>query len=157
MKSYFHLFLFLFGIFSAVAAEKNPVPRFASLKSNEVNVRVGPGPNYPVEWIYLKAGFPVEIIAEFDTWRKIRDREGTEGWVHKTMLYSKRHALVQPSEVLLYTQPDAKSCPVIRLQQGVVVDLLKCPGEWCQVRIYDFKGWVKRDALWGLYPKEIIK
>lgn len=157
MKYHFYLFLLLLGFTSGLTAEKNPVPRFVSLKSNEVNVRVGPGPDYPVEWVYLKAGFPVEIIAEFDTWRKIRDKEGTEGWVHQTMVCGKRRALVQPAEILLYSQGDEKSSPLLRLQQGVILDLLKCPGEWCQVRVGDFKGWVKRNTLWGLYPKEIIK
>jgi len=157
MKYHFYLFLLLLGLTSALAAEKNAVPRFVSLKSNEVNVRVGPGPNYPVEWVYLKAGFPVEVIAEFDTWRKIRDKDGTEGWVHQTMICGKRRALVQPSEILLYAQADERSSPLIRLQQGVVLDLLKCPGEWCQIRSGDFKGWVKRNTLWGLYPKETIK
>lgn len=141
---------------SVLALEKNPVPRFSSLKPSEVNARVGPGPNYPIEWIYLKAGLPIEIIAEFDTWRKIRDKEGTESWVHQTMLCSKRHAIIQDPEVLVYSHMDLKSTPLVRLQAGVIVELLKCREDWCQVRIYDFKGWVKRSSLWGLYPQEIL-
>ncbi len=156
MKPYVHLFVFLVGIAPALATTKNPVPRFAALKPKEVNVRVGPGPNYPVEWIYLKAGFPIEVIAEFDIWRKIRDQEGTEGWVHRAMLCSKRRAIVQVPETLLYTQADPQSHPLARLQQGVIVELLKCSDAWCQVRIMDFKGWVRRNVLWGLYPEEII-
>lgn len=136
---------------------KNPHPYFVSLKPNEVNVRVGPGHNYPIDWVYLKAGFPVEVIAAFDTWRKVRDSEGTIGWVHQTMLSSKRHALVQTPEVFLYPSADATASPIARLQKGVLVDLLKCPGEWCQIRIGDFKGWLNRNALWGLYPQEKIE
>lgn len=156
MKSYFYVPLF-FVIFSSILeAEKNPLPRFVSLRPNEVNSRVGPGPDYPVEWIYTKAGFPVEVTAEFDTWRKIRDMDKAEGWVHQSMLCSKRSAIIQGKEVLMYGKEDTKSHPLVRLQHGVVVDLLKCRGEWCQVRIYDFKGWIQRSSLWGVYPKEII-
>lgn len=154
MKIYLHLICFFVLIGPTFAAQKNPVPRFVSLKSKEVNVRVGPGPNYPVEWIYLKAGLPVEVIAEFDTWRKIRDIEGTEGWVHQNMLSFKRHAIVQSPESLMYPQETTTSTPLVRLQKGVVVELLKCRNEWCQVSTHDFKGWVQRSSLWGHYPQE---
>ncbi len=156
MKSSFYILLFFFIFSSVLEAEKNPLPRFVSLRPNEVNLRVGPGPDYPVEWIYLKAGLPVEVIAEFDTWRKIRDKDHSEGWVHQTMLSSRRSAIIQEGEALMYNKDDTKSQPLVRLQQGVVVDLLKCRGEWCQVRIYDFRGWVQRSSLWGMYPQEIV-
>jgi len=140
----------------ALAADKTPVPRFASLKPNEVNARVGPGPNYPVEWIYLKAGLPIEVIAEFDTWRKIRDKDGAEGWVHQSMLSAKRHAIIQEGEAIMYADESTTSQPLVRLQEGVVVDLQKCREDACQVRIFDFKGWIPRSSLWGLYPQEKI-
>lgn len=139
-----------------VCAEKNPVPRFVSLKSNEINARVGPGPNYPVEWIYVKAGLPVEVIAEFDNWRKIRDKDGAESWVHQSMVYGKRHGLIQGAETLMYAGMDLKSQPLVRLEPGVLVEILKCRGDWCQVRIFDFKGWVQRTFLWGVYPQEVM-
>jgi SH3-like domain-containing protein len=156
MKFSFYISCVLLGFITCLSAQKSPVPRFASLKPNEVNVRVGPGPQYPVEWIYLKSGLPVEVIAEFDTWRKIRDMEGVEGWVQSTILCGKRHAVIQEPEVILYAQADCKSCPLVRLQGRLVVDLLKCRDDWCQVRIFDFKGWLKRTSLWGLYPQEAI-
>ena len=156
MKLYFYVPLFFFILSSASGAEKNPVPRFVSLRSNEVNSRVGPGPNYPVEWIYLKAGLPVEVIAEFDNWRRIRDLDGAEGWVHQSMLCSKRHGIIQGSEILMYGEQDTKSQPLVRLDPGVVVDLLKCHKDWCQIRIYDFKGWVQRSCLWGIYSQEVV-
>jgi SH3-like domain-containing protein len=156
MKSFFYIPLFFFISFSVSRADRNLLPRFVSLKPNEVNSRVGPGPDYPIEWIYLKAGLPVEVIAEFDTWRKVRDVDRAEGWVHQSMLCSKRSGIIQGDEVLMYGEEDPKSQPVVRLQHGVVVDLLKCHEEWCQVRIYDFRGWVQRSSLWGVYPQEII-
>ncbi|HUX80687.1 MAG TPA: SH3 domain-containing protein [Alphaproteobacteria bacterium] len=156
MKFYFYVPLFLLIFSSLLGAEKNPLPRFVSLRPNEVNSRVGPGPDYPIEWIYLKAGLPVEVTAEFDTWRKIRDVDHAEGWVHQSMLCSKRRAIIQGEEVLMYGEEGTKNHPLVRLQHGVVVDLLKCHGDWCQVRIYDFKGWVQRASLWGIYPQETI-
>lgn len=141
---------------TTVSAEKNPLPRFVSLKSNEINQRVGPGPNYPVDWIYLKAGLPVEIIAEFDNWRKIRDPDGVEGWVHQSMLSSKKHGIVQGAEALIYATENLNSQPLVRLEPGVIVDILKCRGDWCQVRIFEFKGWIQRSSLWGTYPQEVI-
>lgn len=153
----FQLFLCFLCMTTSLMAEKNALPYFSSLKPNEVNVRVGPGHNYPIDWVYLKAGFPIEVIAAFDTWRKIRDNEGTVGWVHQTMISSKRHALVQSPEVFLYPSANATIRPIARLQKGVVVDLLKCPGEWCHIRIGDLKGWLNRTALWGLYPQEKIE
>lgn len=154
MKSLFYIPLFFLIISSAFGVEKNPVPRFVSLRPNEVNSRVGPGPDYPVEWIYLKAGLPVEVIAEFDTWRKIRDSDGAEGWVHQSMLSSKRHAIIQGGEAIMYRETDKASQAIVRLQQGVLLDLLKCHDDWCQVRIFDFKGWIQRSFLWGVYPNE---
>lgn len=156
MKRYCLIFSLLLISSTALLAEKNPVPRFVSLKSNEINARVGPGPNYPIDWVYLKAGLPVEIIAEFDNWRKIRDKDGAEGWVHQSMLSSKRHGIIQVAETLIYAGESLDSQPRVRLEPGVMVEILKCRGEWCQVRIFDFKGWVQRHFLWGIYPQEVI-
>lgn len=154
MKTTLYTLFFLLLSFSLLNAEKSNLPRFVSLRADEANVRVGPGPNYPVEWVYVKAGLPVEVIAEFDTWRKIRDSEGTEGWIHQSMLASKRHGLIQGKEAFLYSQSDLKSQPLARLQEGVLVDLIKCQGNWCQIRVNKFKGWIQRPFLWGLYPGE---
>ncbi|MBY0292041.1 MAG: hypothetical protein K2W92_01985 [Alphaproteobacteria bacterium] len=156
MKRYLYISLFFLTLSSAMGAEKIPFPKFVSLRPDEVNARVGPGPNYPIEWVYLKTGLPVEVTAEFDTWRKIRDSENAESWVHQSMICSKRHAIVQGGETILYGEMDTNGPPLVRLQQGVVVELLKCRDEWCQVRIYDFKGWIPRKYLWGLYPQENI-
>lgn len=157
MKFSFSLVFFLLFTSLANGAEKASVPRFVSLKPNEVNARVGPGPNYPIEWVYLKAGLPVEVIVEFDTWRKIRDIDQGEGWVHQNMLCSKRRGIVKEQEVLLHSERSKMSPSLVRLQKGVVLDLLKCQDNWCQVRIHDFKGWVEQVALWGVYPTETLK
>lgn len=156
MKSCLPL-VFLFTFFCSEAwGRESPLPRFVSLRSNEVNGRVGPGSIYPVEWVYVKSGLPIEIIAEFDTWRKIRDVEGTEVWVHQSMLTSKRHVILQEEETLLYVSADVLSRPLARLQKGVIGKLLKCREGWCQIQIQNYKGWVPRAHLWGVYAKEKV-
>lgn len=157
-KTWLWIYAFLgISLFSTMIRAHPFSPRFVSLKPNEVNLRVGPGNNYPVEWVYLKAGLPVEVTAEFDVWRRIRDCDGVEGWVHQTMLSGKRHALIHVPETLLYKKPDPESCPLARLEGRVLVDLLACKGSWCQIRVDSFKGWVHRETLWGVYPQETIE
>src|SRR5690606_27709121 len=98
----------------------------------------------------------VEIIAEFDTWRKIRDPEGTVGWVHQNMLTKKRHVRVSQDQVIMYRNADSQGVPIARLQGGVILDLIKAKGDWCQVKVYDYKGWVPKASLWGVYPEEKV-
>ena len=134
-----------------------PVPRFASLRSDEVNVRSGPGTRYPVEWVFQKKNMPVEVIAEFDTWRKIRDWQGTVGWVHQSMLVGKRSVVIAAKQASLLRTPESDSAPVARVEASVQGELLSCKGNWCRVRIDDYKGWLARKDLWGAYADEKIE
>lgn len=145
----------------AAAREKNPtqvtglpVPRFVTLRSGEVNVRAGPGVRYPVEWVFTRKEMPVEITAEFDTWRRIRDWEGSEGWVHQSMLSGKRGVVVKGEQRSIRKEPAADATAVARAQPGVMGWLSKCKGEWCQVDLKGYKGWLKRGEVWGVYPDE---
>lgn len=132
-----------------------PVPRFVSLRSNEVNLRTGPGTNYPVEWVYVRRHMPVEIVAEFDTWRKIRDWQGTVGWVHQSLLDGERTGIVVGTVRDMLSAPQADAArTVARLEPGVIVRLRECRPDWCFVRVEEFEGWLPRDAFWGLYPGE---
>lgn len=131
-----------------------PVPRFVSLKSSEVNWRVGPGTRYPIEWVYHRANWPVEIIEEFGHWREIRDIEGTTGWVHKGLLSGTRYAIITGEQRPLYLAPDARSVVVMEARANVSGQLLRCSEQWCQLDINDKRGWIRRDHLWGIYPKE---
>ena len=137
-----------------------PVPRFVSLKSDRVNVRAGPNKDQDVRWIYTRAGMPVEITAEFENWRRIRDWEGSEGWVYHSLLSGKRSAVVVPNLkndlVPLYQAPDVKSTEVARLQSGVLGTLKSCNGTWCDFIGKNFVGWIKQDRLWGAYPNEKV-
>lgn len=133
-----------------------PVPRFVSLKSAEVNARTGPGTRYPIQWVYHKESWPVEIVEEFDVWRKIRDVEGTSGWVHKSMLEGKRTVLVRGREArTLRADPDDKARPVLKAAPMVLGKLAECRKDWCRIQIAAHKGWLRKAQLWGVYPGEV--
>jgi len=140
-----------------------PLPRFVSLKADRVNVRRGPGYDHEIAWVFLRAGLPVEIIAEFDAWRQIRDSEGAEGWVLGSLLSGRRTALVAPwvsadrSETFpLRTENEERARVVSRLGPRVLVDIMSCDGTWCDVIARDIRGWIKQDSLWGVYPRETV-
>ncbi|MBN9343868.1 MAG: hypothetical protein BGO76_08950 [Caedibacter sp. 38-128] len=139
------------------AATPLPLPRFASLRSSEINLRVGPGSEYPIEWIFKRKDMPVEIIDEFEVWRKIRDYEGVEGWVHKSMLSGARFVIVVHTFQHLHRSADLHSKAVAAAEAGVICKILETKGDWCRIETQGYKGWVTRAALWGLYPHEIIK
>lgn len=131
-----------------------PLPRFASLSSAEVNMRTGPGESYPIDWIYKRNKLPVEIIQEFNSWRKVRDAEGTEGWILSSLLSSERTALVRFQQRVLYAEPDANGRKVWRVEPGVVADVIICEDAWCQLSIDGRTGWILREHIWGTYPGE---
>lgn len=131
-----------------------PLPRFVSLRAAEVNLRTGPGIRYPIDWVYHRRGLPVEVIDEFETWRRIRDHEGTVGWVHQTMLDGQRRVLVTGGLVVLRRSPDAAGDGVARLEPGVSGRLDGCRKRWCQITVDSFTGWLEYDSLYGLYPGE---
>jgi SH3-like domain-containing protein len=135
-----------------------PIPRFVSLKSDRVNLREGPSKEHPTLWVFERAGLPVEITAEFEIWRKIRDSEGTEGWVLHSLLSGRRTALVAPwkKEPSMAFAKD-RATPVARLAPGVVANLRLCDGNWCRVSGEGFDGYVKQENLWGVYPGERIE
>jgi len=147
----------LFG--HALAATGLPLPRYVSLRASEVNMRTGPGERYPIDWVFHRHGLPVEIVAEFDTWRKIRDAEGAEGWIHKSLLSGKRTILIIGNIRTLYRKPSITAKAVARAEANVIGKLLDCPekSEWCRVDVGAYEGWIKRSNFWGVYPNEIIK
>ena len=141
-----------------VGSETNlPLPRFVSLRSSEVNLRTGPGTMYPVDWVYVRRELPVEVIAEFDVWRKIRDWQGTTGWVHQSMLDGSRYALIIGGERLLREEPDAGAPPAARLEPCVIGELRRCDGAWCRLDVQGYKGWLKRDEFFGVYASEKVE
>ena len=142
-----------------------PVPRYVSLKSDRVNLREGPAKDHRTTWIFQRAGLPVEITAEFETWRKVRDSEGSEGWVLHSLLSGRRTGLGMPwkkgakdvATALLYGKPDAGAAAVAKLQPGVLANIRSCDKTWCRVNGEGFDGFVHQAELWGVYPNEIIE
>ncbi|MDB5539321.1 MAG: hypothetical protein JWQ89_1048 [Devosia sp.] len=145
-----------------------PLPRFVTTRSNPINVRVGPGTKYDVAWVYVKAGTPVEIIQEFDTWRKIRDADGSEGWLHQNLLQGKRAGIVAPwkpagEQVALLRSADDSSGVRAWLTPSFRVDIKECDGKWCEVvatthpvngNPQSFDGYLHQTDLWGVYKDE---
>jgi SH3-like domain-containing protein len=138
-----------------------PVPRFVSLKSDHVNVRVGPTKDNDVSYIYTRSSLPVEITAEFENWRRIRDSEGAEGWVYHSLLSGRRTAVVtakvKDDLTPLYDRADPKSAVAARLEPGVLATVRRCSGGWCRISGSGFDGWIEQQRLWGVYPDEKIE
>jgi SH3-like domain-containing protein len=147
---------------------KLPVPRYVSLKTDRVNLREGPSKDHRTSWVFQRAGLPVEIIGEFETWRRIRDSEGTEGWVLHSLLSGRRTAIVTPfakgdaRPVPLQERADERTDVLARLQAGVIANIKQCTGSWCRVVVVlpsapDVDGYIRQDRLWGVYPNEKVE
>ena len=135
-----------------------PLPRYASLKTDRVNLREGPSKDHATKWVFQRAGLPVEITAEFEIWRKVRDSEGAEGWVLHSLLSGRRTALVAPGKkgetLKIYVRPNARGDVAANLQSGVIANVRNCDGSWCLIDGEGFKGYIDQVALWGVYPNE---
>ncbi len=142
---------------AAGAQERPPLPRFASLRSDEVNLRAGPGKQYPVEWVFVRRSLPVEVFAEYGQWRKIRDIDGSVGWVHSSLLSAARTVIVADTTRTLRHGPADEARPLLRAEAGVLGKLLACEVAWCRVEIAGEKGWMPRRHLWGVYSDETVK
>ena len=144
---------------SALANDQGglPVPRFVSLRASKIYLRTGPGMNFAVQWIYQRRHMPVEVIAEYDTWRKIRDWQGTVGWVHQSMLAGSRYALITGAERTLRRDAAESAPPTARLMPGVIAEVLRCQGAWCRLNADGHKGWLKRAEFYGVYPDEKVE
>ena len=125
------------------------VPRFVSLSSNKTNVRAGPGRRYPIKWIFQRQNLPVKIIAEFDTWRKIKDHEGIEGWVHQRMLSGRRWVFILGENVTIRKERSLTAQGVARLEPGVIARLERISGDWCLVEAEAYTGWLPKIDVWG--------
>jgi SH3-like domain-containing protein len=150
----------------ADTASRLPLPRFVSLKSDRVNMRRGPGVDYPTVWVFRRAGLPLEILQEVEGWRQVRDAEGATGWVVQAMLSGRRTALVLPWEVKSgQTLPQVPlragdregAAAVAIVEAGVIANVTSCDGRWCRVSVGDLRGYVEQAKLWGVYPDEIVK
>ena len=151
----------------AIGASGLPVPRFASLKTDRVNLRQGPGTEYPTAWVFQRVGLPVEVINEFETWRQVRDADGTTGWVLSTMLSGRRTAVVLPWELragqtqtpsaVLRDDDSEGARAVAQVEAGVLANIVSCDGDWCRVSVDGYRGYIQQAKLWGAYKGEVVK
>ena len=132
---------------AAAGAEK---PRFVSLRSAKTNVRFGPGRRYPIAWVFVRRGLPVRIVGRFETWRRIRDWEGSEGWIHQSLLSGRRSVIVVDGPAALRRKPDAGARAVARVERRAVGRLDRCEGTWCSAEFSGRNGWIRKTAVWGV-------
>jgi SH3-like domain-containing protein len=135
-----------------------PLPRWASLRSDEVNLRTGPGTRYPIDWIYRRRDLPVEIEREYEVWRLVRDQDGIKGWVHQATLVGRRSFVVTGGDRTLRKSASDDAAAVAVLKPGVVGRIRACEAgkTWCELQVADYRGWLKRDEIWGLFPNEAV-
>jgi SH3-like domain-containing protein len=149
---------------AARGASGLPLPRYVSLKSKRVNLRIGPSTDYAVSWMYMKS-MPVEIIQEYENWRRVRDADGTEGWVNQALLSGERQGIAAPwmkgktpeVYVNMRREPQSTSGIVARLEPGVVIKIGECNGDWCHAEAGSAGGWIAQAEIWGAYPGEAFK
>ncbi len=140
-----------------------PLPRFVSLKSGRVNSRIGPGLAYAVDWMYMKPGLPMEIIQEYDNWRRVRDADGAEGWINQSLLSGRRTGIVAPWQrgkdikISLLAKPAKDATTAAIVEPGVVGAIRTCNGEWCEMTFEGHTGWLSQSLVWGAYPGETVK
>lgn len=135
---------------TAANAQEREVPYWATLRAEEVNMRVGPSPNYPVEWVYRRSGLPMKVIRLHEGWRLVQDPEGSQGWIVARLLNPERGAIVTGEGLAeIRDEPDGSSSLLWRAEPGVVGKLGDCREGWCRIDIGGRRGWVRENRLWG--------
>lgn len=131
------------------------IPRFVSFKSNKIFARKGPGKRFPIEWVYQRRNLPVEVIQEFDTWRKVKDHEGAESWVHQSLISGERYVVVTAEPYArLFTASSEDSKVVALVENSTVLEVQACKESFCKVDSANFSGWISKKAVWGIYESE---
>ena len=133
-----------------------PVPRYVTLKSDEANLRAGPGLEYPVLWQYRTPKLPIRVDAEFGIWGKIVDHDGTAGWMHGSVLSLNRMALVKTDMAKIHDSPDSSSTVIALAERNALMELHSCPKLWCRVKAANVSGWIRRQAIWGVLQTESL-
>ncbi len=132
-----------------------PIPRYVSLKTSEGNVRRGPSLTHRIDWVFKRRDMPLQVTGEHGHWRRVTDRDGAGGWVHYALLSGVRTVIIEKDMLTLHTRPDAQTPVVAALELGVVARLGDCSVEWCSVSAGGYRGWTRKDNLWGVGMDEI--
>jgi SH3-like domain-containing protein len=151
--------IFFFAIIffnSNLLAEQITPKKYLSIRTSVANLRIGPSSSHPIAYVYEKKNMPVEVIDEFEVWRKVKDYQGDTGWVHLSQLSRKRSLLTTKDGIVLYKKSTIYSEPIIKIGKSEAVVIKKCIPNWCLVEIQKYKGWIQTEHVWGLENKEII-
>ncbi|MCB1363421.1 MAG: aspartyl-trna synthetase [Rhodobacteraceae bacterium] len=132
-----------------------PLPRFVSLKAAEGNVRRGPSLTHRIDWVFKRRGMPLQITAEFGHWRRVQDRDGAGGWVHYALLSGVRTVLVEQDMLPVHARPDAHTPVTAAFELGVVARLGECTAQWCRISAGGYRGWARKDDIWGVTADEL--
>ena len=132
-----------------------PIPRYVSLKVKEANARRGPSLSHKIDWIYKRQNMPLEIYAEYENWRRVRDFEGLGGWVHYTLLSGIRYVLVKSELLEMRLLPSMDAQVIAKVPQHNIATLDKCNKDWCRINDDGYKGWVPKNEIWGVYEDEL--
>ncbi len=139
--------LLIFFIFTNLSASNE---YFLTLRNDKVNLRQGPSFEYPVKLFYNKKFLPVLIQDKYENFRKIKDHENNTGWVHISQLSKKKAAITKVDDQIIFNKPSIYSKPKALIKKGRLCKIKKCKEEWCKVQVENFKGWIKKESLWGL-------
>lgn len=132
-----------------------PLPRFVSLKATEANVRRGPSQSHRIDWVFMHRGTPLQVTAEFEHWRRVRDQDNVGGWIHYSLLTGHRTVVVQGQRIPLHADPNETSATIALAEKGVIGSLGACTPKWCKIETGDFSGWVMKSEIWGVGAAEI--
>ena len=132
-----------------------PIPRYVSLKAKEANARRGPSLSHKIDWIYKRKNIPLEVYAEYENWRRVRDFEGLGGWVHYTLLSGIRYVLIKDELLEMRLLPSSEAQVIARVPQHNIATLDKCNLDWCRIVDDGYKGWVLKSGIWGVYQNEV--
>ena len=134
------------------------IPRFVTIAKDKAYMRTGPGSRFPITWIYKRKNLPVEIVLEYENWRKIKDIDGSEGWVHLSLLSGRRYGAIQADDMMkLHSKPSNESRVMAFLEPETIVKILSCGPQWCRIDAQGYKGWMPKASIWGVYADEIIE
>jgi len=140
------LFFLILNSSYAVSKENN---YFLSLKKNKVYVRYGPGKNYPIKYIYKKKFLPIKVIDKKDNFRRIIDHKKNSGWIHRIML-TKLNSLIVLEEKIVFKKNSIFSEPIVKLEKGRLVNIIRCDLNWCKIESGNYSGWIEKKNVWGI-------
>jgi len=148
MKIGFYILFIAFSFIHILSANENSY--YLILKNNEVNVRYGPGFDYPIKYVYKKKNLPIKVIDKKENFRRIIDFKKNSGWIHVSQL-KKGKSLILLKDQILFSKPTRYSKPIIKIAKGRLLLVKKCKKKWCKVKTEDYLGWIITNNIWGTY------